>query len=275
MRSLMIRPGAIGDFIVSLPAMECLRTEYTEVWAASQNLPLAPFAGRRRSIASTGLDLLGIADCPAVVESLRTFDRIVSWYGSNRPEFRELTLSLGLPFHFFRALPPDQAAIHAVDYYLGQAAEIADCSPIDPVPRIECRREPKGFAVVHPFSGSKRKNWPLERFEELARWLESLMPVAWCAGPEDPLPRAVRIDDLYELACWLGGARLFIGNDAGISHLAAAVGVPVIALFGPTDPRVWAPRGPVIEVVRAEAMDRISLPQVRAAIERLVSTGTV
>lgn len=65
-----------------------------------------------------------------------------------------------------------------------------------------------------------------------------------------PLPGAVRIDDLYLLACWLARARLYIGNDSGITHLAAAVGTPVLALFGPTDPAVWAPRGPHVRVVR-------------------------
>ena len=77
------------------------------------------------------------------------------------------------------------------------------------------------------------------------------MPVKWCAGEEDPpLPGAVRIDDLYELACWLAKARLYIGNDSGITHLAAAVGTPVLALFGPTDPEVWAPRGQNVRVGR-------------------------
>ena len=77
------------------------------------------------------------------------------------------------------------------------------------------------------------------------------MPVRWCAGPEDPpLEGAVRIDDLYELACWLAGARLYAGNDSGITHLAAAAGAPVLALFGPTDPAVWAPRGANVRVYR-------------------------
>ena len=77
------------------------------------------------------------------------------------------------------------------------------------------------------------------------------MPVRWCAGPDDPpLAGAVRIDDLYELACWLASARLYIGNDSGITHLAAAVGTPVLALFGPTDPAIWAPRGPHVRVLR-------------------------
>src|SRR6185437_6348448 len=60
MRRLLIRPGAIGDFILSLPAMECLRDGYLEVWAAAANVPLARFADRACSIASTGLDLVGV-----------------------------------------------------------------------------------------------------------------------------------------------------------------------------------------------------------------------
>jgi len=68
--------------------------------------------------------------------------------------------------------------------------------------------------------------------------------VRWCAGSEEALENAVRIDDLYELACWLAGASVYIGNDSGITHLAAAAGAPVAALFGPTDPAIWAPRGP-------------------------------
>ena len=80
MRRLLIRPGAIGDFIVSLPALERLKTDYLEVWAASPNVPLARFADRARSIASTGLDLLGIADTPpGLIDELRGFDSIVSW----------------------------------------------------------------------------------------------------------------------------------------------------------------------------------------------------
>jgi ADP-heptose:LPS heptosyltransferase len=79
--------------------------------------------------------------------------------------------------------------------------------------------------------------------------------VRWCAGPEEDLPGAVRIEDLYELGCWLRRARLYIGNDSGISHLAAAVGTPVVAMFGPTDPAVWAPRGEHVTVIRAPGGD--------------------
>jgi hypothetical protein len=251
-RRLVIRPGAIGDLIVSLPALECLRAEYLEAWVAAPNVPLVRFAHRVRSIASTGLELLGITEPPAaLLDHLRGFDSIVSWYGANRPEFRDLVAALHLPFVFFPALPLAHAAVHATDFYLAQVRELCPCTS-DGIPRIACAAPRDRFAVIHPFSGSARKNWPLENFRRLAHELERSFPVRWCAGPEDPpLPDAARIDDLYELAQWLSTARLYIGNDSGITHLAAAVGTPVLALFGPTDPGVWAPRGPNVRVVRA------------------------
>jgi ADP-heptose:LPS heptosyltransferase len=250
-RRLVIRPGAIGDLILSLPALESLRTDYFEVWVPSRNAPLVRFAGRVRSIASTGLDLLGIADPPpSLIESLSHFESIVSWYGTNRPDFRDLVGALNLPFHFFPALPPESATAHATDFYLHQVRDLCE-STSDALPRISCDVPRENFAVIHPFSGSARKNWPLEKFRYLADGLKRAMPVRWCAGPDDPpLEGAVRIDDLYELACWLAGASLYIGNDSGITHLAAAVGTPVLALFGPTDPGIWAPRGENVRVAR-------------------------
>jgi heptosyltransferase III len=250
-RRLVIRPGALGDFIVSLPALECLRGAYLELWTAARHAPLARFADRTRSIASTGIDLLGVTEPPThLIEELRAFDSIISWYGSNRPEFRSLVRQLGLPFHFLQALPPSGASVHATDFYLEQVRAIVECRS-DGMPRIRCDVKRDDFAVIHPFSGSARKNWPLEKFRALARKLELSGPVAWCAGADDPpLPGSVQIEDLWELACWLARARLYIGNDSGVTHLAAAVGTPVLALFGPTDPQVWAPRGPHVRVAR-------------------------
>jgi ADP-heptose:LPS heptosyltransferase len=177
---------------------------------------------------------------------LRSFDSIVSWYGANRPEFRALTESLGLPFTFHQALPPADINRHAIDFYLDQVG----CPP-GAIPHIPCDVARESFAVIHPFSGSPRKNWPLDKFRALARGLERTMPVRWCGGREDPpLEGAVHIDDLYELACWLARAGLYIGNDSGITHLAAAVGTPVLALFGPTDPAVWGPRSTQVRIAR-------------------------
>ena len=248
MRRLAIRPGAIGDFIVSLPALECLRADYLEVWTAPANVPLVRFA-RARSIRDTGLDLLGVAEPPGrLLEDLRSFDSIVSWYGAGRPEFRALVAQLGLPFTFFPALPAAGEGRHAADFYLDQVGSIVACSS-DGVPRIPCPHTRQNFAVIHPFSGSPRKNWPIDKFRALARGLERAMPVCWTAGPDDPpLDGAVRFDDLYELACWLARAALYVGNDSGVTHLAAAVGTPVLALFGGSDFNVWGPRGEHVRI---------------------------
>jgi heptosyltransferase-3 len=260
MRRLAIRPGAIGDFILSLPALECLKprldTDSLEIWTATRHVPLVKFTPHVRGIASTGLDLLGVTASPPepVLRDLRTFDSIVSWYGSNRPEFRELVKSLNLPFEFLPALPPPGCDRHAVDFFLDQVRPFCECRS-DGIPRIACRAEdsersePAPFAVIHPFSGSPSKNWPLDHFRAMARGLERRMTVRWCASPQDPpLDGAVYIDDLRRLACWLSHAQLYVGNDSGITHLAAATGIPVLALFGPTDSGIWAPRGDLVRV---------------------------
>jgi ADP-heptose:LPS heptosyltransferase len=261
LRRLIIRPGAIGDCILALPAMERLRADYTEVWVASPNVPLIRFADRVRSIASTGLDLIGIPGCDP--PRLPEFDSIVSWYGTNRPEFRAAVA--GLPFRFLRALPDLVSELHAADFFLRQVCgEVAGPA----IPKIPCPRTPGDYVAIHPFSGSRKKNWPLDRYRELARRLGA--PIAWCAGPEEPLENAVRYENLYDLACWIAGAHLYIGNDSGITHLAAAVGTPVVALFGPTDPAIWAPRGERVQVVATarpgEPMESIRIEAVLAAI---------
>ena len=241
MRRLIIRPGAIGDFIVSLPAMECLKTDYLEVWTHRRTAPLVRFADSVRAIDATGIELTGITQDPPA--ELAGFDDIVSWYGANRPEFREAVR--GLPFRFFPALPPDRADMHATDFYLSQVG-----GPLGAIPRIECSVARENYAMIHPFSGSPRKNWPLEKFQALAAHLERAMPVRWCRGADDPaLPDAVQIDDLWELACWIARARVYVGNDSGITHLAAAVGTPTLTIFRASDPAVWAPRGARVRVV--------------------------
>jgi ADP-heptose:LPS heptosyltransferase len=67
------------------------------------------------------------------------------------------------------------------------------------------------------------------------------------------------------LACRLAAAQVYIGNDSGIAHLAAAVETPSVVLFGPTDPRIWAPRGRNVIVVQATEMAAIPVADVVAA----------
>ncbi|MCC6393041.1 MAG: glycosyltransferase family 9 protein [Bryobacterales bacterium] len=260
MRRLLIRPGAIGDFIVSLPALEHLRTDYTELWTTAVNAPLARFADAAISLYDTGID--HPAPGGKVLERLAAFDSIVSWYGANRPEFRSALR--GLPVIFHAALPPSgTGGTHAVDFYQQQVGALPGV-----LPRLPVERRDGKFLAIHPFSGSPKKNWPFERFEELAE--HSPLPVHWIAGPEEDLPGAVRFDNLWDLAQWLAGASLYIGNDSGITHLAAAAGVPVVAIFGPTDPEVWAPRGVDVQVLRAPhgRMESLATDQVLPYLRR-------
>ena len=260
MRRLIIRPGGIGDTILSFPAMEHLRPD--EVWVRSEIVPLVRFAPAR-SIASTGLDLFGIADVEPPQETirrLRGFDDIVSWYGANRPAFRDAAARLELPFRFLAALPADET-ISAADFFARQAG-----APEPAIPRIDFKDVPRhGAAVLHPFSGSLRKNWPFDRFEQLATRLSRDMAVKWAARPD-----WVRFENLDELGAWLAGARVYAGNDSGVTHLAAAASVPTVALFGPSDPRVWAPRGARVRVVQAPTMREIDLETTLLAIRELL-----
>lgn len=243
---LLIRTGAIGDFILSLPALESLRADYTEVWCAGQNVPLARFADSAQSIVASGLDRLGLLPADDVIDRLRRFDSIISWYGTNRPEFRQLTEDLHLPFQFLSALPTGPG--HAADFYNEQARQLG-AKPISRFPEIKCPPAERTFAVIHPFASSLAKRAPMAVFESAASKLSETMPVHWLCGPEEELPDAIRIPDLYELACWLRQARIFVGNDSGISHLAAAVGTPVQAFFRTTDPKIWSPRGPSVNII--------------------------
>jgi ADP-heptose:LPS heptosyltransferase len=137
-------------------------------------------------------------------------------------------------------------------------------TPEERVPRIDVApasgRRP---IVIHPGSGSRTKNWPVDRFVALAAALAAEGPIVWVVGPVEEesgivaataaaaIPGATswRELPLEDLARHLAGARLFVGNDSGVAHLAAAVGCPVVVLFGASDPLVWAPRGKSVTVV--------------------------
>jgi heptosyltransferase III len=116
-----------------------------------------------------------------------------------------------------------------------------------------CSRLPDRFLAVHPGSGSAAKNWPAERFAALVEAMASGERWLLVEGPADDagaaplrvLPGAVvaRGRPLRELGAVLGRAGLYVGNDSGVTHLAAAWGAPTLALFGPTDPAVWGPVG--------------------------------
>lgn len=267
MNKLLIRPGAIGDCILSFPALEYLKSTYTEVWVPSAVVPLVQFADSVRSIASTGLDMVGIVDAgmpDSVRERLRKFDSVVSWYGTNREEFRLALARAGVACHFHAALPPQIWTRHATDFFATQVG-----APLGLAPRINVPvSHTRNAVVIHPFSGSARKNWPIEKFNELSRLLP--YETDWVCGPHEDLSGSTQFDNLAELASWMRGARLYIGNDSGITHLAAASGCLTLALFGPTDPAGWAPRGPNVCIVRGNPLTNLAVEDVLAAANRLL-----
>jgi hypothetical protein len=115
---------------------------------------------------------------------------------------------------------------------------------------------PDGFLAVHPGSGSATKNWPAECFAAAARRLSGGRPWLLVLGPAETdwaaWPGAVvaREWPLRPLGAALSRAGLFLGNDSGVAHLAAASGAPTLTLFGPTDPALWAPVGPSVSTLR-------------------------
>lgn len=150
--------------------------------------------------------------------------------------------------------------------------------PIGEVPRARIYA-PKGrsphapaglYAVVHPVAAMPEKTWPY--FKELTAQL-GLEPV-FIAGPGEDLTafgeaRKVVGAPLSELAQLIRDAVLFIGNDSGPAHIAAACGVPSLVLFGPSDAEVWAPWRTPAQVLKADPIASITVEQARQALERL------
>ena len=140
MRRLLIRPGAIGDCILSFPALEFLRSDYTEIWVPAAVVPLIGFVDTVRSLSATGLDMVGLGDlpiAPALLDRLQSFDEIISWYGTNRDAFRLAMSSLGVRCEFHASLPSEFAAMHATDFFCAQVG-----APSGLIPRIRLQARP-------------------------------------------------------------------------------------------------------------------------------------
>jgi ADP-heptose:LPS heptosyltransferase len=144
--------------------------------------------------------------------------------------------------------------------------------PRDPNPPLA-----GGYAVIHPFASAPDKTWPAERFAAVARhWIERAgLETVFLAGPaDDPSPferfRVWRNEPVERLKRLMAGAHLFIGNDSGPAHMAAAFGVPVVVLFGPSDPVTWAPWRTEAQVLASPGrIDGITVDQVIAAAAAL------
>lgn len=286
-RILVLRGGALGDFIVTLPALALLRQH----WPAARielagNATAAALAKARGLIDALHSQhearwggLFGDGPLPAEFAGwLAAFDLVVNfWPDPDGTLGRHFPRRAGQAFLTAAALP---ATAPAAAHYCAALAPLVP-GRADHHFRLLPRQPivPAGPApiLVHPGSGSPRKNWPAERWRELLGALARPVTLilgeaeagAW-GGSGFPGVSTLCTPELETLVAHLAGGRLYLGHDSGVSHLAAACGVPCVLLFGPTDPATWAPPGPQVRVLRAGPdLSAISVAQVWAAVNEL------
>lgn len=306
-RVLVIFPGALGDLVCAMPAIEAIARANTgaaiELMARAD---LAQFAvgrtvvTRAHSIDRREVGTLFSKSRDAIAtasEFFGAFDTIDSFFASDDANFRDaLKLSAAaraeVAFHPFR---PDGDG-HVAAAYLKSVGEDADHVI---APRIEPTQDDiesahdvlalgadsdSKLVAIFPGSGGAKKNWPPDNFAELARTLSKDSQVAIVLGPAEESLRSefaalahdrgrIRVHCDLSLGTVAGIARIasaFVGNDSGVSHLAAAVGACGVAIFGPTDPARWRPLGRVT-ALRAEPNASIPVAEVASAVASLIA----
>jgi ADP-heptose:LPS heptosyltransferase len=313
---LVVNQGALGDFILSLPAVEAIHNAFPRARLTFLANPSTLEIIRGRPYLGTVLDCrssqwaplyaqrgrlvcdsLGMA--PPVREIFvfgRTWSEILAEnlaavlkvsghridpfpdrdHGLSVTEYqcRQLT-ALGVP-----ALPPPPAVIAPTREDGIEAAALVE-HLLEPEERL---------VLIHPGSGGREKIWAPAGWITLIRRLleQPRLRLGLIQGPADEeiLRRLHEGLDLSPvlpfhnlrlglLAGIMRHAAFYIGNDSGITHLAAACGVPTIALFGPTDPRIWAPRGPAVQVIRWHPDHPDPSPEMERIWEQLKALGHV
>jgi heptosyltransferase III len=245
---LVLRPGALGDTLLAVPALRALRRAHAPI-------TLAGHAASARLLASLGEVDRGIAfDDPSLGWLFREGGE------GPQPFVAWMTGAPALP-QAKVAAPSRPPAMdrHCARYLLETLAPLDIDLSFDDRP-LNVRPVPSDDVLIHPGSGSRQKNWPPERFAELIRTLDG--PVRLVVGEADAaaasavdarlgrsLPRLEQ-PTLEDLAARLAGCRAYVGNDSGVGHLAGLCGAHAVVLFGPSDPSVWSPIGPDVHVLR-------------------------
>jgi heptosyltransferase III len=303
-RILVIRGGAIGDFVLTLPAIKLLRDRFSdahlEILASKHIGALAEkrfYADEIRSIESAALAKFFAKDAELpsdLVAYFASFDLILSYLYDPDKIFEGNVRKTGAP-NFLAGPARLDNSEHAARQLARPLASLG-LSLTDSAARIfptETDRESirhfrrsewqKIMVTIHPGSGSETKNWPLENWIGLGDALvskgHSLLVVAGEADRDrteklkivwrgKPVQFAENLP-LPEVAALLEGV-LFAGHDSGISHIAAAVGARCILLFGWTDPAIWAPANENVVVLRAPE-GKMRLLEVEAVMATLTS----
>lgn len=296
----MIRGGAIGDFILTLPAVAALRRQFPEAYIEVLGYPhiarLAVAAGLVNQTRSLeGRDLAAFFGRGAnLTEELRDyfseFDLILSYLYDPDQIFRT-NVARCSPAQFISGphRPDERSSLHAARAFLKPLERLA-IFDADPVPRLPIAAaatpgvEPRCLAL-HPGSGSEAKNWPENRWADLLEQLvnstgHNLLLVGGEAEGErlqrlaaalPPLrTRVAQSLPLTDLASLLANCLGFVGHDSGISHLAAAVGLGGLILWGNTTQEIWCPMSHSIQVLRHPAgLDQLDAQEVFETIQRL------
>jgi heptosyltransferase-2 len=307
-RILVIRGGAIGDFVLTLPAIGLLREAFPDVHIELLGyrhiVELA--VGRHYANASRSIEYSALAGFfnpkseldPELTGYFAGFHQVISYlfdpdefFAGNLRRAGVRNLIVGQPKIADHAHAAAQLAdpLQQLALYLDEPSARLFPSAEDKSAAAEWMPDIDSPIALHPGSGGERKNWPLDRWIDLANhFLAQGRQLLIVGGESDTarlaelrarLPReSVRFAEhlpLPLLAALLARCRLFIGHDSGISHIAAAVGTPCVLLFGPTDPAVWAPANPGTRIITSPTGDMrdIALDSVRAMADSVLANA--
>jgi ADP-heptose:LPS heptosyltransferase len=288
-RILVIRYSGLGDFILSIPFLSNLRQSFPDahIELASHSSHFNLIRGMNLIDKYISEEKLGLyylySESPEIVIDHgfdpSNYDLILPFTKHNSIMVRNL-LKMTRRVHPIEPIPPSDSNVHVIDFLLAQVPEgIRNYSSI---PRISLKDEDlelgnafisknypiitkeKDIIAIHPGSGSPKKNWPVESFVKLIyQLIKDKMGVPFLIeGPADgeiifrikelmgmEIPEVVKFMDLVNLSSFLNSVSIYIGNDSGVTHLASALGCKIVALFGPSHPGVWAPKGDFVKVL--------------------------
>ena len=297
-RILVIRGGAIGDFVLTLPVMAALRDRFPKTQLEILGYPriaaMAVDAGLVRAVhalESPGLAMFFTPNGAFDLEWREFFARyaiVVSYLYDPDDIFEENVKSCGVgQFIAARHRPDETKPIHASEVFLKPLEQLTIFDG-DPVARLAINSgEASGnYLALHPGSGSASKNWPEEKWRELLEYLlaktklqllliggeaegEKLQRLA-CGLPEACLELAEHLP-LNRLAKRLAKCCGFVGHDSGVTHIASALGLPTLVLWGPSREAIWRPLGENVRVLNQHhALAELSLESVVQGIDTLV-----
>lgn len=293
----MIRGGAIGDFILTLPAISALRQQFPETTLEVLGYPhiveLAMAGGlvdRAEHIEAAGLASFFARNgqlSESIAEYFSEFDVIVSYLYDPDEIFRT-NVGRCSPAQFIAGphRPDEAMGIPASQVYLKPLERLAIFNA-DPVPRLAVKpaQVPERQLVLHPGSGSPRKNWAESNWSELLQLLvnETTLNLLLAGGEAEgerlqrlaaTLPpartRVAQSRPLARLASLLQSSVGFVGHDSGVTHLAAALGLPGLVLWGETVESIWRPPSTRMRVLRASGgLPNLTVKEVAEQVFRL------